>query len=113
MVKLLKRILRAFFNKKKDEDRLGLPIYDPKKYDSLYNKTGACKKHSWYFFYSQIDFRNTQLHDIGLAKSSNRICEKCFLWETKSIEENAEWRFQGFGELAFKKLTEKKIESIL
>lgn len=107
------RFIKKIFSKKKADNRLTLPVYDENKYDTLYNKTSACKRHEWFFFYSEIDFIKMGFNDIGLSKSSNRICEKCFLWESKFMTEGSDWHFIGFGELAFNKLTEKKIDSII
>jgi len=93
-----------------------LPIYDYRKYDSLYNNPDAKKncRHIWFYFYNEINMAHYGFANLGISKTKHRICEKCFLWQSDYTKPRTgeEWAWMGFGKRAYERLTEEKLNKI-
>lgn len=113
MKRIFKRLGRLLFCRKKTEmSKSNFPIWKQEN-ELKYNFPALyCSGHKWFYFTTSMDFGSTPLEN-SQQLYENRICECCFLWQTRWLCQGDDFSFIGSGKHAFNKLTDIKIKKII
>lgn len=110
-LKYFARFIKKLFSEKIEKSGITLLVFDKSKdYDNGITKESNCK-HKWFVYESTLSFAGTGLDLIPDGHFEKRICEKCFLWESRQPKYKQNFSYFGYGEEAFNELYSRKINS--